>query len=208
MKDVHVHLGEHWRGTNRENTLLLLFFIWEHWVAFKGKCPTIPRLDLNLKIFRVGVGISHLMIPGLPPKPAGVITAAAVNWVCCYDCYGAWNTRQWGTSLCLWSGWFLTLTQHRKEREAHQHTKQLHHELEEELEKLKSSEFSVGNSSTCCIVTTWIDARNLWNHYWVDMFVNMYHPCYIQELKNAFISVWGFTLVLQMLSIHHSILKA
>ena len=139
--------------TERIHTLLLLFFIWKYWVALQRQMrPTIPRLDLNLKIFRVGVGISHLMIPGLPPKPAGVITAAAVNWVCCYDCYGAWNTRQWGTSLCLWSGWFLTLTQHRKEREAHQHTKQLHHELEEELEKLKSSEFSVGNSSTCCII--------------------------------------------------------
>ena len=41
-----------------------------------ANAPTIPRLDLNL---RVGVGIFHQMIRGLPLKPAGVITAAVVN---------------------------------------------------------------------------------------------------------------------------------
>ena len=41
-----------------------------------ANAPTIPRLDLNL---RVGVGIFHQMIPGLSLKPAGVITAAVVN---------------------------------------------------------------------------------------------------------------------------------
>ena len=41
-----------------------------------------------------------------------------------------------------------------KEKEAHQQTQHLKHELEEELEKLKSSEFSVGNTSSRCIITT------------------------------------------------------
>lgn len=64
---------------------------------------------------------------------------------------------------------------HHKEKDAHQQTQHLKHELEEELEKLKSSEFSVENTSSCCIITTWINTRNLGNLYWVGMFMNMYH---------------------------------
>ena len=47
--------------------------------------------------------------------------------------------------MCLVKWLVSDTSQHHKEREAHQQTKKLNHELEEELEKLKSSEFSVSN---------------------------------------------------------------
>ena len=93
--------------------------------------------------------------------------------------------NQWIKCACAGNGYSSDISDtpqhlkekeaHHKEKDAHQQTQHLKHELEEELEKLKSSEFSVENSSSCCIITTWINTRNLGNLYWVGMFMNMYH---------------------------------
>ena len=104
--------------------------------------------------------------------------------------------NQWIKCACAGNGYSSDISdtpQHLKEKEAHQQTKDAHqqtqhlkHELEEELEKLKSSEFSVENTSSCCIITTWINTRNLGNLYWVGMFMNMYHRYLLRKRAYKF----------------------